>query len=222
MPFLRGRVSEFHSVRMGFKSEHPVEVAHIVTHAVGVTGVDEQLDSVVQERDEKGCRVVHSIALEEECLVDLHIAAFEVAFNWDAERTLHLLLVEPLVDVGHLFVAEISILLTIALLPQVIRVQAEVHQRRHELRVAVQAGWNAAESASRVVAALDQVLASCRLGVERSALGAFGIQGSVWSFTQVVWNTGVLSPGLGETVSEDETLERNVMEILDHIGLLNA
>jgi hypothetical protein len=51
---------------------------------------------------------------------------------------------------------------------------------------------------------------------------AFGIQWSVRAFAQVVWNACVLGPGLGKTIGENETLERNMMEILDHVDFLNA
>jgi hypothetical protein len=51
---------------------------------------------------------------------------------------------------------------------------------------------------------------------------AFGIQWSVRAFAQVVWNACVLGPGFGETIGEDETLEGNMMEILDHIDFLDA
>lgn len=49
-----------------------------------------------------------------------------------------------------------------------------------------------------------------------------GIQLSIWSLAQVVWDTCVLGPWLGETVGEDKTRERNVGKVLDHISLFDA
>ena len=93
MPFLRRGVSELHSVRMSVKGEHPIKVAlfervrdhgvmmkvdahDIVTHAVRIASVHEQLDSVVKKRKKKGGRVMHAVTLEEEGLIDLHITAW--------------------------------------------------------------------------------------------------------------------------------------------------
>ena len=75
VPVLSRSVSELHRVRVCIEGEHPVEVAHVVAHAVGIACIDQELDTVLQERREKCCAVVHAVALEEECLVDLHVAA---------------------------------------------------------------------------------------------------------------------------------------------------
>jgi hypothetical protein len=48
---------------------------HVVTHAVRITSVHEQFDSVVKKREKQGSRVVHAVPLEEEGLIDLRVTA---------------------------------------------------------------------------------------------------------------------------------------------------
>jgi hypothetical protein len=48
------------------------EAHHICAH-IRIASVLEQLDSVVEKRKKKGCRVVHAVTLEDESPIDLHM-----------------------------------------------------------------------------------------------------------------------------------------------------
>lgn len=95
-----------------------------VAHSVGITGVNEQTNTVVDELRKELSTVVRAVTLSKECLVNVHVAGSKIELGVDTKSLFVLRAVHPVVDPSHLLVAEVAVLATVALSPDVVQVQA--------------------------------------------------------------------------------------------------
>lgn len=188
----------------------PGLVSEPVADEVSIASVDKNGDLVQNVGDELVVRL-HPVTSEEEVSVDVHVAAV-VAADLGTEGLLDFFAVQVIGDVAEARVAEVVAILTLA--SNVVNVLASALVRTHHGVVAVNAGRNARPGTARLVAALDQRLAS-RKGIVHGLALALAQHGGVTTITAghraVV---GVLGVAIGKTVTNENTLEVDVAVIV--------
>lgn len=188
----------------------PSLVSEPVADEVGITSVDKNRD-LVQDVGDELVVGLHPVTSKEEVAVDIHVAAV-VAADFGTESLLDLLAVQVIGDVAETRVAEVGAVLTLA--SDVVNILAGALVGTHHSVVAVDAGRDARPGTARLVTALDQRLATGK-GVVHGLALAIAEHGGVATLTAshgaVV---GVLGVSVGETVTNENTLEVDVAVIV--------
>jgi len=55
-------------------SAEGTDTCHKVAHSIRISGIDQELHVIFQQGKKESSTIVHAVALEEEALVDLHVA----------------------------------------------------------------------------------------------------------------------------------------------------
>lgn len=184
----------------------PGLVSEPVADEVGITGVDENWD-LLQNLGDKLMVRLHPITGKEEVAVDVHVAAV-VVVDLDTESGLDVLLVEIFGDPAKSGVAKVAAVLTAA--SDIVDVATSALVRTHHGVVAVDAGGNARPGAARLVATLDEVLASRKSVVHRLALRLGKDSGVATLTTGHGAVVAILSETISETITDQDTLEVDV------------
>ena len=163
------------------KAEHEMVIQTFVSNELNVetsltciSCINQESHSSIHELRKKQCTVVHAIAIQGECLVDLHIAGLEGPRWIDAKGGLIRWLIEPCFDPSHLLVAKRPAFSfrAITLQADIVRVEAgfylvisheilqrirrmHTHEGPEELRIAIGRGGHTSKPGVEVVTGLD-------------------------------------------------------------------
>jgi len=181
-------------LELGIKHLHPSLVTHIVAHHIRIASIDEEAHTRVDEVGQESSGVARSITSSDKRLVHLHVARGELEGRRDAKLSLDAGVVQPILDPGHLAVAQITIFLPIALLACVVRVAAGLWERTlvskrngmevrrvltndgtHELTVTVQQRRHTRKPIVIIITRLHQPLARRHLRPETLVLRTLGV-----------------------------------------------
>lgn len=192
------------------QSLSPGTVAEPVADVISITGVDENGD-LLKKAGNDTVEGLEPVTGEEEVAVDVKVAAV-VAVDLSTEGLLDLILVEVLADPAKGRVAEVAAVLALA--TDVVDVLAGALVRADEGVVAVDAGGNARPDAARVVAVLDQALATGKSVVHGLALAL--IENSLVATLTASHGAvvSVLGPAVGKTVADQDTLQVDVAVLM--------
>lgn len=158
----------------------PLLVADPVAHGIGDTSVDANTDAVLDEGWQESRRVVHRVALKQEALVDLHVAALELDVGAGAKGLLDLGLVHEDLHPLHLTVAELAVLFTVTVAAQIVEVLVGLLQRTVEVAPAVESSGQAGQARVVLVACLDERGARLGLLPQRRAGAGIVLEQLVW------------------------------------------
>lgn len=188
--------------------QSPGLVTHPVANEIGITRVQQDTDTILEQWGHHVVEGLHPVALEHEAHVDLHVARL-VLIDLDSKRSLDILLVQVVLDSVQNRVAESTVAL--ALFADIVGVLLGHLVGGDHLLVAVGGGGQAAEDRVGIVASLDQVGAGW---VRISHLVAGGIvqDRAVRVAAGHLGVVLVLDLGISETVANEEGGEVDVLD----------
>lgn len=188
------------------ESVGPSLVAEPVADEVGITSINQDRD-LLQDAGNHMMVRLHPVTGKKEVAVDVHVAAV-IAINFSTKSFLDIILVKVIRDVAKARVAQIAAILAVA--SNIIDISTGALVRSHHRVVAVDASGNARPGAARLVAGLDERLASGKGIVHAAALALAEDRRIATLTTSHGTVVSILSVAIGKTIADQNTLEVDV------------